>query len=74
VKKAADVNPEFTSLFSQKIIILKFVLQGGLQSLKNAKNFTSTRKQKQKHEITKERSIKSENNKKNHKNYKNRDP
>jgi hypothetical protein len=72
------VNPEFTSLFSQKIIILKFVLQGGLQSLKNAKNFTSTRKQKQKqkqkHEITKERSIKSENNKKNHKNYKNRGP
>ena len=49
-------------------------LLGGLQSFKQAKNPTSTRKQNKKTKITKERSMKSENNKKNYMNCQNQGP
>jgi hypothetical protein len=63
-KETVDVNPQILKFIFSKIIIIKFVFLGGLQSLKYVRNLTSTRKQKQKSKITKERNIKSKTSKK----------
>jgi len=77
IKQVCRCEPHIHKFILLKIIILKFVFLRAYKVFKWQKNSISTRKQKKKYKIIKQRSIKSEisrkskNNKENHKKYQN---